>query len=383
MDLSVFLVQSAYWETPESSLFSKQVELYDNEQSIAGKQIALLGVLESRNFEDGEGIANGPDIIRSEFFKLTPFDDFTKIVDLGNILPGERVEDTYYALSQVCKACVKANVLPIIIGGSQDLTFGQYKGYEDLEQTVNVVTIDHSLDFGTSPNDHSASGYLNSVILHRPNFLFNYANVGNQRYYNQKAVLELMEKMYFDTHRLGEMQQDLAQSEPVIRYADMISFDVSSIRFSEMPATNTAGPNGFFGNEAAQMARYAGLSERLASIGFYNYNEQLDIRNQGAKLVAQLIWFVIDGFHARMGDYPIGAISDCEKYIVMVDDNGEEMVFYKSHLTNRWWLEVQYPAGPEENHLRNHLVPCSYQDFIIASNQEVPDRWWKVYQKLV
>lgn len=383
MDLSVFLVRSAYWDSPESSLFEKQVELYDNEQSLNGKQIALVGVLEARNFPGGDGIETGPDIIRAEFFKLTPFDDYTKIIDLGNITPGERVDDTYFALAQVCKACIKANVLPIIIGGSQDLTFGQYKGYEDLEQTVNVVTVDHSLDFGTSPNDHSASGYLNSIILHRPNFLFNYANLGNQRYYNQRAVLDLMEKMYFDTYRLGEMQQDLAQSEPVIRYADMVSFDVSAIRFSEMPATNKAGPNGFFGNEAAQIARYAGLSERLSSIGFYNYNEQLDVRGQGAKLTAQLIWFVIDGFHARMGDYPVGAINECEKYMVMIDDSGEEMVFYKSNLTNRWWLEVQYPTSLKNEQLRHHLVPCSYQDFVQASNQEVPDRWWKVYQKLV
>jgi formiminoglutamase len=383
MDLSVFLVRSSYWDSPESTLFTSQVELYDDEASISGKQIAILGVLEARNFPEGEGIENGPDVIRSEFYKLTPFDDYTKIIDLGNITPGERVEDTYFALSQVCKTCIKANVLPIIIGGSQDLTFGQYKGYEELEQTVNVVTVDHSLDFGTSPNDHSASGYLNSIILHRPNFLFNYANVGNQRYYNQKAVLELMEKMYFDTFRLGEMQQNLADAEPVIRYADMVSFDVSAIRYSEMPATNTAGPNGFFGNEAAQLARYAGLSERLTSIGFYNYNEHLDVRNQGAKLVAQLIWFVIDGFHARMGDYPVGVIADCEKYMVIIDDSDDEMVFYKSHLTNRWWLEVQYPTSGESQQYRNHLVPCSYQDFVLASNQEVPDRWWKVYQKLV
>jgi hypothetical protein len=148
-------------------------------------------------------------------------------------------------------------------------------------------------------------------------------------------------------------------------------------------STKKSGPNGFFGHEAAQLCKYAGMSEKLTCIGFYEFNPSLDDSGQSAKLMAQLIWCFIDGYHARRGDYPIASLSEYEKFIVLLTDSGDELVFYKSHLTNRWWLEVAYPAGTEEKYERNHVVPCTYSDYIMASQQEMPDRWWKTFQKLV
>ena len=29
------------------------------------------------------------------------------------------------------------------------------------------------------------------------------------------------------------------------------------------------------------------------------------------------------------------------------------------------------------------MVPCSYEDYVQATNGEVPNRWWKNYQKLI
>jgi len=96
-----------------------------------------------------------------------------------------------------------------------------------------------------------------------------------------------------------------------------------------------------------------------------------------------LIWCFIDGYHARRGDYPVASLSEYEKFIVLLTDSGDELVFYKSPLTNRWWLEVAYPAGTGEKQERNHVVPCTYSDYIMASQQEMPDRWWRTFQKLV
>ncbi len=36
-----------------------------------------------------------------------------------------------------------------------------------------------------------------------------------------------------------------------------------------------------------------------------------------------------------------------------------------------------------QKYKRHQFVPCSYQDYQTALNQEIPDRWWKVQQKLM
>jgi arginase family enzyme len=388
MDLSVFLSPSLFHDSSNrtfaNNTLGAQTRFYfDDENDLNDRQLAIVGVCEDRNSDNNVGSANAPDDIRRELYMLLACDDYSKIIDLGNILPGETPEDTYYALSEVCAACMKLNVIPIVLGGSQDLTFGTYKAYEGMEQTVNLVTIDSKLDFGSSPDDSSADGYLNRIILHRPNYLFNYSNLGHQRYLTDKALLDLTSKMYFDAIRLGEIQQDLSIAEPVLRNADLISFDLSAIRYSEFMSSNKSSPNGFFGHEAAQLCKYAGMSEKLTCIGFYEFNASMEDNGQSSKLTAQLIWCFIDGFHARRGDYPIASLGEYEKFIVLLTDSGDELVFYKSHLTNRWWLEVAYPAGIEEKYERNHVVPCTYSDYLAASQQEMPDRWWKTFQKLV
>jgi hypothetical protein len=39
------------------------------------------------------------------------------------------------------------------IGGSQDLTFALYRSFDELEQMVNLVSIDSKFDFGKENDD--------------------------------------------------------------------------------------------------------------------------------------------------------------------------------------------------------------------------------------
>jgi arginase family enzyme len=45
------------------------------------------------------------------------------IADLGDIPEGNSVEDTYFAVKKLVSELIKKKILPIIIGGSQDLTY--------------------------------------------------------------------------------------------------------------------------------------------------------------------------------------------------------------------------------------------------------------------
>jgi formiminoglutamase len=170
-----------------------------------GAKIAIIGVLEDRNSIGNSGCASGPDAIRSYLYKLFEFDEEIGLVDLGNITPGETTNDTYYAVKTACSELIKAGIIPLIIGGSQDITYANYSAYEDLEQTINLVTVDSKLDVGDNDEDISSENFMSKIILHQPNYLFNYSNIGHQRYLQTPSILELMEKLHFETMRLGEV----------------------------------------------------------------------------------------------------------------------------------------------------------------------------------
>jgi formiminoglutamase len=349
---------------------------------LEGVQLAIIGVKEDRKAVNNTGCANASDAVRKHLYKLFQPALPLSIVDLGNINAGFTVEDTYFALSSSIKELIKKNIVPIIIGGGQDLTFANYKAYEELEQVVNIVSIDSKFDLGDMNQELDSQSFLSKIILHRPNYLFNYSNIGYQTYFVDKNAVDLMAKLFFDTHRLGYVRSNMEEVEPIVRNADIVSFDMSSIRYSDAPGNANATPNGFHGEEACQIARYAGMSDKLSSIGFYELNPSFDKAEQTAHLQAQMIWYFLEGFSNRKKDFPIGSRGDFTKYRVFIQNNKYEIIFYKSPKSDRWWMDVPYPPNKKIKYERHHLVPCSYQDYQIACKEEMPDKWWLTFQKL-
>jgi formiminoglutamase len=348
--------------------------------------IAIIGVQEDRNVINNSGCALAPDYVREKLYQLNEGNYNTKIIDLGNIRQGATVTDTYIALKTVVGELIKKGIIPVIIGGGQDLTYAQYLGYENLEQKVDLVIVDSHFDL--DDDDHSSENiettsesYLNKIFLHEPNYLFNYSNLGYQTYFASQESLRMMDKLYFDVHRLGELAGNVAVAEPIIRNASMISFDMGAIRASDAMGNTNASPNGFYGSEACQLARYAGFNDKLSSIGFYEFNPAYDSNGQTAMLLAQMIWYFIDGVYNRKKDFPLNPKSQYLIYKTSLKHEEHELVFIKSKKSDRWWMQVPYPTGGSKNE-RFHLVPCQYDDYKTAVSGEMPDLWWRTYQKL-
>ena len=345
-------------------------------------KVAIFGVHEDRRSDFNKG-ATGADRVRGFLYALHAYDLALPLADLGNIAPGHTVEDTDAAIKVVCQDLLRQNIIPLIIGGSQDLTYANYAAYEALEQTVNLVAVDHRLDFGEAGSSFTSTNYLNKIVLHQPNYLFNFSNIGHQRYLVEKDLIELMDKMYFDLYRLGEVNGSVVEAEPAVRNADIMSFDISAVRHADAPGTEASGPNGLYSEHACQLARYAGMSDKLSSFGIYEYNPELDPRGVTAHLIAQMIWCFLEGITLRKGEYPIGSKEEFTKYIVDLSTSEHQLVFYKSARSDRWWMDVPYPAGTKNKYERHHLVPCTYAEYQMATQDDMPHRWWKTYQKLI
>ena len=347
--------------------------------------IAIIGVQDDRAAVNNEGCALAPDYFRAQFYTLHEGPYLSRIIDLGNIKAGAALSDTYVALKMAVTELVKLNIVPLIIGGGQDLTYAQYMAYEDLEQKVDLVVVDSKFDLDEDDDEGLSARsdtYLNKILLHQPNYLFNFSNIGYQTYYVNQESLKVMSKLYFDAHRLGEFSQDMTLAEPIIRNANMISFDIGAIRSSDAGANANAGPNGFYGEQACRLTRYAGMSDKLSSIGFYEFNPAFDQNGQTAMLLAQMVWYFIDGYYNRKKDFPLSPKSQYLIYRASLSDGTGEMLFVKSKKSDRWWMQVPYPTGISKNE-RFHLVPCRYEDYTTAVNGEMPDLWWRTFQKLL
>ena len=336
--------------------------------------IGIIGVLENRGNSNGN---QEIDLfaIRKELYGLYPGNWDASIADFGNILAGNSIEDTYFALKKVASSLIKNNIIPVVIGGSQDLTYSLYRAYDDLEQMVNLVAVDSQFDFGKESDVVSASSYLTKIVIEEPNNLFNYCNIGYQTYYNSQEEIDLVEKLFFDAYRLGEVSNTIAISEPVFRDADLVSFDMNAVKSSDSGNFTPFVPNGFNGKEICALSRYAGISDKVTSFGIFNHNDT----EQESVLMAQIIWYFIEGYHYRSNEYPFGSRENYLKYIVPSED--EELIFYKSDKTDRWWIEIPFIIDGNNKLKRNTLLPCSHEEYLAACDQELPERWWKAQRK--
>ncbi len=377
----------------ESEHFSHQrmghlISTYSNEKpfpDLDDAEIAIIGVPENRGRDFQGTRMNGPDEIRRFFYQLFPARKQLNIVDLGNLLNGNTLEDTWVAVVEIVGMLLEKSILPIIIGGGQHLSWANYKAYENLGQIINIASVDSRFDIGENSSDSLSRSWLSRIILHQPNYLFNYTNIGYQTYFVDQDAVRLMKKMFFDTYRLGFVNRNIEEMEPMVRNADMLSFDISSIRQSDAPGCANATPNGFYGEQACQIMRFAGMSDKLTSLGIYEYDPEFDSNGQTAHLIAQMLWYFVEGFYNRMNDFPVKTKEQDHyfKYYVAIEGQKDEVIFYKSTKSDRWWMEVNCPTYLQTKFARHYLVPCSYSDYQSACSNDLPDRWWQVYQKLM
>lgn len=300
------------------------------------------------------------------------------IYNLGIIRPGNELKDTHFALSQVVSELVKHEILPIVIGGTQDLTFALYQAYQHLEQMVNLTCIDKQFDLGKPDEDLAPDGFISSILMQRPCYLFNVSYIGVQAPFVKKTEMDLFEKLYFDVCRLGEFNADFKIAEPYLRNTDILSLDMNAIRWADF-SNSGSSPNGFQADQVCQLAKYAGISDKLAVFGIFSID---DFSVKNCALLGEILWYFLDGFSQRKGDFPIGTKKEYTKFVVHFDEH-DDITFYKSPKSNRWWMEVPYPNTSGVKFERHHMVPCNYEDYMAAMENEIPNLWWKTFQKLI
>src|SRR5690349_5749767 len=386
MDLTILfspLDESLYADITSPSSFFKNIIVFGEKMpEFKGAHLAIFGVGEDRGTVRNGGAAAGPDEIRKKLYPLKKGTGSYRIVDLGNLKVGHDLDETYVRISEVCRMLLENNVLPVIIGGTHDLDYGQYCSYETMDKLVSLLNVDATLDIEDKKELGASTQHIHKILLHEPNYLFSYTHLAYQSYLIDPMSVSILEKLYFEAFRIGQMRTNMQEMEPTIRNADLLSFDITAIRSSDAPGNANAQPFGLTGEEACQICWYAGLNEKLSSVGFYEYNPQFDdAHKKTASVVATMIWYFIEGYYHRKNEQNFKS-NDFLKYSVSMPVEPEVLTFYKSKFSEKWWMEVPYPNG-RERYARNSIVPCSYTDYQTAIKGDVPERFISTVAKLI
>jgi arginase family enzyme len=318
--------------------------------------------------------------VRKAFYNLFKGNWNLKIVDFGNLNLGKDLGDTYFAINDIVSNLISQSVFPIIIGGGHDLTYPIYQSYQSFTKGVNILCVDSKFDLINDVESINSGNFLGSILKKDPNHLNNFVNLGYQKYLCQNDESHLVEKMLFETCRLGDLRGDVKEAEPYIRASDIVSFDLSVVKCSDAPNSTNPSPNGIDAHHACVISRYAGMSDRVSSFGIFELAEiaasYSDIRfDSTVSLVAQILWHFLEGFSLRINDTPSVETlnNNYQKYLIPIPDTDLQYVFYKSKVTNRWWVSSSMDFDSESS-IREHIVPCSYEDYLQANSGEISKR---------
>jgi formiminoglutamase len=267
---------------------------------------------------------------------------------------------------------LSGKILPVLICGQDQMATAQLLAYQDTKALVNLVAIDER--FSTDASEI----YLPLLQPKRHPLLFHFGLVGYQAHQTTAEGLKLLAKHHFDLVRLGRSRAALEETEPVIRDADLLCFHLRSLKQSEAPGVSNATPSGFFMEEACQLCRYAGFSDKLTSFGVYGYHRESDRDHQTAQVAGQMVWYFLEGFFNRKGDYPVSR-DGLTEYVVDFRQLNYQLTFWKSVKSGRWWMQV--PVETKKKLERHRLVPCSFQDYQAACREELPDRLMQAFER--
>lgn len=347
-------------------------------KELSNYRIAILGVPEGRNSQN-TGSFKGPDVVRAQLYKLAKIPGRSKIIDLGNMKQGVTFNDTIAGLTDILTSLLQENLFPIIIGGSSALIPAIDRALSQRKTKYTLTAVDPRIDFNNERKEPDSFNYLNTIINNHKSTFDHYINIGYQTYLNDQQVINRFLKRKSELIRVGDVRQAIYLTEPLFRDSEVAVFDISAVRQSDAPGTLSPSPNGFYGEEICLLSRYAGISDKLKIFGLFDVNPDFDIRFQTSGLAAQILWFFLEGFSQKQYETPAlsnGNSGRFIKYHVRVTDLDDDLIFVKSNLTDRWWMEL--PAEKDEK----IYVACAHEDYLKSNQNEVPDRWVKAIDRL-
>lgn len=311
----------------------------DADTSISiGTQVAIMGY-----------DAEVADAIRRDLYRCSYNFNKLQLIDLGNIRKKE-IDFTVQILDDIEKS--KINL--VVLGPDEEFLRASTQLNDPGEQIAFIEKAGNLLFEPSRISQFMDQEKVKKVkLIGYQSHLFHMSKLSNKKL-NQSLGL-------------GDLRNNMRDAEPVLRDVSKLYLMLDSIRYSELPGIKGTTPSGLTSEEASQLLRYYGLNPLRNCLSIFGYDPKYDFHSQGVKMVSQLIWYYLEGLDQKKSDQP-DSRENMSQYVVELSDYNLSLSFWKSDYSGRWWVDI--PVGEKET----LFLPCSYMDYKIACNNEMPKR---------
>lgn len=357
----------SFFQNSEETLFGnshihKTSDLFRKQPLLKDANVVFFALPDFH--KDSTNFLKGAKIIRQKLFGLRKLKGMISFYDLGNFKNPETLQDFESGIKIVLETLFEANIRIILFAESSlPISVAKTLSVYHSESTILMVN-NHFEDYGKF-----------EMMTEETDISLNFGLLGFQNYLTSTTQIEQGNNHFMEFVRLSEIKNKIQESEPYFRDADWASISLNAVCNSNAIASEKSSPNGFSAEEYCKMAYYAGLGCKNKIISFAGYDSQKDKNEQSAFLIAQAIWLYLDGFSGHVQEHPSLQKQNIQRYIVINEEYNKHFIFYKSTLTGRWWMEI---PGKKR---KNIIVAASYKDYKMASNQEIPARWWNLFKR--
>ena len=334
----------------------------DDYNEFSNINIIIISISEYRHNQSINKKFNADKDFRKKLYSLYIGNWTSKIYDMGSLVNGNKISDTNYALEKIINSFVKNQIFVITVGGSQNLTTSLYSSIKPLLSSINLVSINNKLDF--TKNNNTEESYLSRIILDDENKLNQFSNIGYQKHLISQDEIDLINKMKFESLSLGKVKSDVNNAEPVLRDSNLTSFDIRSVKSGDINNAHQY-PNGLTTYEFCSLSRFSGSGSKSKVVSFFE-NWDFSIMNA---LLAEALWYVIDGFNSRFDENPEEDSDDFVYYHIELDNY--KFKFYKSLITDRWWVEF---INDELISVEKNIISCTANDYYQSKNSIISKR---------
>lgn len=315
---------------------------------ITENSIVLLFVSDFRG-AGGEAEVHTCNSVRKYFYRLSGLDFEIPVADLGNLISGKTLQDSHYVIQEVVSACLYKNAIPVIIGGSNDFSFSLFSALNFHQKNNNYTQISNVVSLSSEGEMISEKNFLNRLFSSKNFSIKNFHLLGYQKHLNETDSVKLIKEVEFDILRLSDMMSSTERTEPFFRRADLVTVNCDAVESFSDAFSIHPQVNGLNRREICAYMKEIGLSEKLKSVGIFNYNIESE-NPLNHQLLAQMLWYLAEGIniqksHPKERNY--------ETFYVMVDD--KDYAFKRDTFTNLWYF------GDDEN--IENCTPCSKEDY--------------------
>lgn len=324
--------------------------------------LALIFVSDYRG-ADGGGELKNFEGIREKIYRLSALDFSVPMYDFGDLISGKTPKDTSYALQEVLSLCHHKNTIPIVVGGSNDLSYTLFLALNYHSKNINYTQVSNLVSLQNDDQSLNEANYLGKIFSNDEFSLATYYHLGYQKHLSELDAVNFMKKVEFEVVRLSEMMKEVSAVEPYFRRADLITINADAVESFSTPFSIHPQVNGLNKREICAYMKEAGLSNRLKSFGLFNL--ELDFTNDlNQQLVAQMIWYLIEGINIQKTHPKSNKLN---LFWVIIDE--EQYAFQRDVFTGLWYF------GDSEN--IEKCLPCSPQDYQLAKNGVLSPRLLK------